>query len=60
MHKLVRLVHHASMVVAILVGFSFSISESSVIFGTIDLTFVFTTTGRCHFHMGLVRHSPRK
>ena len=41
--------HHASVIVAISAKVSVSISESSVIFGTTDLMFVFTTTGRSHF-----------
>ena len=44
--------HHVSVIVAISALFSFSISDSSVIFGTTDLKFVFTTTGRSHFPHG--------
>ena len=44
--------HHVSVIVAISAEFSFSISDSSVMFGTTDLMFVFTTTGRSHFPHG--------
>ena len=38
-----------SLIVAISALFSFSISVSSVVFGTTDLMFVFTIRGRSHF-----------
>ena len=44
--------HNVSVIVAISTLFSFSISDSSVIFGTTDLMFVFTTTSRSHFPHG--------
>ena len=45
--------HHVSVIVAISARFSFSISDSSVIFGRTDLIFVFTTTCRSHFPHGI-------
>ena len=44
--------HHVSVTVTISALFSFNVSDSSVIFGTTDLFFVFTTTGRSHFPHG--------
>ena len=44
--------HNVSVVVAISAPFNFSISDNSVIFGTTDPMFVFTTTGRSHFPHG--------
>ena len=44
--------NHVSVIVAISALFSFSISNCSVIFGTTDLMFVFTATGRSHFPHG--------
>ena len=44
--------YHVSVIVAISAQFSFSISDSSVIFGTTDLVLVFISTGRSHFTHG--------
>ena len=44
--------HHVSIIVAISALFNFNISDSSLIFGTTDLMFVFTTTCRSHFPHG--------
>ena len=44
--------HHVSVILAISAQFNFSISDSSVIFGTTNHMFVFTTTGRSHFPHG--------
>ena len=53
--------HHVSVIVAISAQFSVSISDSSVVFGTTDLMFVFTTTGRSHFSHGTCKLlSPRE
>ena len=52
--------HHAAVIVAISAQFTFKISDCSVIFGTTDLMFVFTTKGRSHFpHMTCILWLPR-
>ena len=42
--------HHVSVIVAISARFSFSISDSSVIFGTTDLVLVFISIARISTH----------
>ena len=44
-----RSLHHVSVTVATSAELNFITCESSMIFGTTDLTFVFIITGKSHF-----------